>query len=165
MSGAKQLPLGSLLQILQESLKQKYDILCEIEVKSKEQAELILNPDVSLASIDQNMDEKDKLIQKLNRLDSGFEALYENIRKELLLHKDLYKDQIAAVQKMITQVMDKSASIEAIEARNKAAMESIFRNRKKDLQHKKTASTVARQYYKAANKLNYVNPQFLDKKK
>lgn len=165
MSNAKQLPLRSLLQILLESLRQKYDMLCEIELKSKEQSDLILNPDVSLEAIDQNMSEKGELIEKLTRLDRGFEALYDNVRKELVLHKDEHKELIAQIQQSVAFVMEKSASIEAIEARNKAAMEIIFRNRRKELQHKKAASIVARQYYKAAKKLDHVTPQFLDKKK
>ncbi len=165
MSNARQLPLQSLLQILLESLQQKYDILCEIEIKSKEQAELILVPDVTLQALDQNMSEKGELVEKLSRLDRGFEALYDNIRKELLLHKEEHKEAIAAIQYAVTLVMEKSASIEAIEARNKAAIEIIFRNRRKELQHKKAASIVAHQYYKAAKKLDHVTPQFLDKKK
>jgi len=165
MGEAKKMPLGSLLQILKDSLSQKLVILQAIEDKSKEQAELITNPDVSLEAIDQNMDEKSVLIDKLTKLDAGFEALYENIRKELADHKDLFKQEIAGIQELIAKVMEKSASIEALEARNKTAIEGIFANRKKELQHRKTASSVARHYYEATNRLNVINPQFLDKKK
>lgn len=165
MGNDKKMPLGSLLQILKDSLSQKVVILQAIEVKSKEQAELIANPDVALEDIDRNMDEKSALIDKLTKLDVGFEALYDNIRKELIEHKDLFKDEIVGIQELIAKVMEKSASIEALEARNKTAIEGIFANRKKDLQHRKTASSVARHYYEATNKLNVINPQFLDKKK
>jgi len=165
MGEAKKMPLGSLLQILKESLSQKLLILQAIEAKSKEQAELIINPDVALEDIDRNMDEKSVLIDRLTKLDAGFEALYDNIRKELVDHKDQFKEEIAAIQDLITKVMGKSASIEAIEARNKIAIEGIFANRKKDLQHRKTASSVARHYYETTNKLSVINPQFLDKKK
>ena len=165
MGNDKKMPLGSLLQILKDSLNQKLVILQAIEAKSKEQAELILNPDVTLEDIDRNMDEKATLIDKLNKLDAGFEALYENIRKELIEHKDSYKQEIAGIQELIAKVMEKSASIEALESRNKTSSEGIFANRKKELQHRKTASSVARHYYEATNRLNVVNPQFLDKKK
>lgn len=165
MGETKKLPLGSLLQILKDSLSQKLVILQAIEAKSKEQAELILNPEVTLEDIDRNMDEKSVLIDKLTKLDAGFEALYDNIRKELAEHKALFKEEIAAIQELITKVMERSASIEALEARNKTAIEGIFANRKKELQHRKTASSVARHYYEATNRLNVINPQFLDKKK
>lgn len=165
MGETKKMPLGSLLQILKDSLNQKLVILQAIEAKSKEQAELIIDPDVSLESIDQNMDEKSVLIDKLTKLDAGFEALYENIRKELVEHKDLFKEEIAGIQELISKIMDKSASIEALESRNKTAIESIFANSKRELQHRKTASSVARHYYETTNRLNVINPQFLDKKK
>ena len=165
MMGKEQQSLDVLLQILQDSLDQKLLVLTAIEQKSKEQAELVANPDVTIEDIDGNMEEKSKLIEQLTRLDNGFETLYDNIRAELMDKKDAYKPQIAKIQDSISKVMEKSASIEALEARNKIAIENIFRNRKKELQHKKTASTVARQYYTAANKLNVIQPQFMDKKK
>lgn len=165
MENLQQQPLEVLLQILQDSLEQKLIVLTAIEQKSKEQSVIVANPDVALEAIDKNMEDKSKLIDKLTRLDGGFETLYENIRKNLQDKKDAYKPQIAKIQDLISKVMEKSASIEVIEARNKTAIEGIFRNRKKELQHRKNVSTVARQYYKSANKLNVIPPQFLDKKK
>jgi len=157
--------LESLLQILKESLEQKLIILSAIELKSKEQAELAANPDVLLEDLDSNMDEKAELIDKLTKLDTGFEALYDDIREELLENKSTYKSQIAQIQDLIAKVMEKSASIEAVEKRNKTAIEGIFKSRKKELQHRKNASSVARHYYNATNKLNVINPVFMDKKK
>jgi len=165
MNEKKQISMESLLQILQDSLKQKLEILSAVELKSKEQAELLVDPDVSLATLDQNMDEKDKLIEEISRLDSGFEAVYENIREELISKKDIYKDQIKTIQTYVSAIMDKSVSIQALETRNKTAVEFLFQNRKKTLQHKKTASSVARYYQKTTKSLNVVNPQFLDSKK
>ncbi len=165
MSKAGQGQLGALLQILKESLEQKLDILGAIEGKSKEQAEMLSETEVVLQDIDRNMDEKAGLIERITKLDSGFEALYDNIREVLQDNKDSYKKEIADIQNLICMVMEKSASIEALEKRNKAAIETYFSDRKKELQHRKTASSVVQQYYKAANKLNVINPQFLDKKK
>ena len=162
MENMKQQPLEVLLQILQDSLEQKLLVLTAIEQKSKEQSVLVSNPEVALDDIDKNMEEKSELIDKLTR---GFETLYNSIREELQEKKDAYKPQIAKIQDLISKVMEKSASIEVIEARNKTAIEGIFRNRKKDLQHKKNVSTVARQYYQSANRLTVIPPQFLDKKK
>lgn len=165
MSERKQMSMDSLLQILQDSLRQKLEILAAIEVKSRQQAELLTNPDVSLEVLDQNMDEKAVLVEEISKLDAGFEVLYESIREELIGNKDAYKEQIMAIQAYVAGIMDRSASIEAIESRNKAAIEMIFQNRRKTLQHKKAASSVARQYQKTAKSLNVVNPHFVDSKK
>lgn len=165
MNDNKQMSMDSLLQILQDSLRKKLEILAAVETKSREQAELLTDPDVSLEALDRNMDEKAKLVEEISKLDAGFEALYESIRKELIGNKDAYRDQIRAIQTYVAGIMDRSASIEAIEARNKAAIEMIFQTRRKALQHKKAASSVARQYQKTAKSLNVVNPHFVDSKK
>ena len=65
----------------------------------------------------------------------------------------------------ISAIMDVSVSIEALESRNKATMELLLRNRKKALQHKKNASSVARHYQKTYKNLNEISPQFIDNKK
>ena len=165
MNENKQRSMDSLLQILQDSLSQKLDILTAVEKKNIEQTNLLTDPDVSMEVLDRNMDEKAELIEQISKLDSGFETLYDNIRKELLENKDSYKEQIWVIQQLVSEIMDKSVSIEAIESRNKAAVEMLFQNRKKSLQHRKTASSVARHYQKTAKSMNVVNSQFFDNKK
>ena len=165
MSERKQISMYSLLQILQDSLRKKLELLKQVERKTKEQAELLLDEDVSLEVLDRNMDEKAKLIEEISKLDTGFEAMYDSMRRELIRNKEMYKEQIKGIQTYISAIMDMSVSIEAIEARNKIAIELLFKNRKKALQHKKAASSVARQYQKTAKNLNAVSPQFLDSKK
>ncbi len=156
--------LSKYLKILSESLDKKTEILRNIETKSKEQSDLIKDM-ADLEQIDANMDEKDALITELIKLDEGFEALYDNIRAELNEHKDEHKDKIADIQEKIREVMELSASIEAVEARNKAEMEKRFAFEKKNIQDQRKASTAAYDYYKVSNKLNAVTPQFMDRKK
>ncbi len=61
--------------------------------------------------------------------------------------------------------MELSASIEAVEARNKAEMEKRFAFEKKSIQDQRRTSAAAYDYYKVTNKLNAVTPQFMDRKK
>ncbi|MBQ3105709.1 MAG: flagellar export chaperone FlgN [Lachnospiraceae bacterium] len=153
------------LQILQESLEEKLNILTRIEEKSREQAELLKNPDVNLEVLDRNMDEKAEYIAKIDRLDEGFDSIYEKIKQELVENKDRYREQIGALQELIRQITEKSTGIQAIEMRNKAGVETIFRNRRKSLQSKRNAMDVALGYYQNMNKVRNVGPQFMDKKK
>ena len=153
------------LQILQDSLVKKLELLTRIEEKSLEQSEMLKNKNVDLALIDLNMDEKAKLIDEVLALDNGFESFYEKIRTHLIPNKEQYKFEIETLQKMIEKVTAKSASIQAIEARNKAEMEVVFSSQKKGLQGKRNAMSVARDYYQNMNKVKYVSPQFLDRKK
>lgn len=157
--------LEALLQIMQDSLEKKIDLLAAIEEKSKEQEVLIKNENFTFQELDENMDAKSNLIEQLTLLDHGFETLYEEIRKELLENKDQYRVQIEEIQNLIVEVTARGASIEAIEARNKTAIEAYFSREKKELQKRKNVSSVARSYYQTAKQMTNVAPQFLDTKK
>ena len=157
--------IKSYIQILQDSLVKKLELLTRIEEKSLEQSRMLKDRDVDLALVDFNMDEKADLIAEVLSLDDGFEALYEKIKVHLVPKKEQYKNEIKVLQGLIEKVTEKNASIQAIEARNKAEMEVIFSNRKKSLQGKKNAMSVAKDYYQNMNKVKHVSPQFLDQKK
>lgn len=157
--------MGNYLQILQDSLVKKLELLEEIEKKSLEQSDIIKESNVDLALVDFNMDEKAKLIDEIMALDNGFESIYERIREQLIVNKEQFKPQIHALQKLIEQVTEKSASIQAIEARNKAQMDVVFASQKREVQGRKNAMSVARDYYQTMNKVKHVSPQFLDQKK
>ena len=157
--------MGNYLQILQDSLVKKLELLDEIEKKSLEQADMIKEPNVDLALVDFNMDEKAKLIDDVLALDDGFESIYEKIREQLIANKEQFKPQINALQNLIEKVTEKSASIQAIEARNKAQMEVVFASQKREVQSRRNAMSVAKDYYQTMNKVKHVSPQFLDQKK
>ena len=126
---------------------------------------MLKSRDVDLTLVDFNMDEKAALIDEVLSLDDGFEVLYEKIKVHLVPNKEQYKNEIKVLQGLIEKVTEKNASIQAIEARNKAEMEVVFNNQKKGLQGKKNAMSVAKNYYQNMNKVNHVSPQFLDRKK
>ena len=157
--------MKSYLQILQDSLVKKLELLTKIEEKSLEQSEMLKNQTVDMNTVDINMDEKTRMIEEVLALDEGFEGIYEKIRMQLIQNKEQYKTEIKALQGLIEKVTEKSASIQAIEARNKTQMDVYFANQKKGLQSKRNAMTVARDYYQNMNKVKHVSPQFLDRKK
>lgn len=157
--------MKSYLQILQDSLDKKLELLIRIEEKSLEQAAMLKNQEVDLVAVDANMDEKAELIEEVLSIDNGFESIYEKIREQLIANKENFKDEIKTLKALIEKVTEKSASIQAIEARNKAQMEVVFNSQKKRLQGKRNAMSVARDYYQNMNNVKHVTPQFLDRKK
>ena len=88
----------SYLNILQDSLIKKLELLEQIEKKSLEQAEMIKDTNVNLDLVDANMDEKAKLIDEIFKLDRGFESIYEKVREELIANKEQFKTQIHNLQ-------------------------------------------------------------------
>lgn len=157
--------MESYLSILEDSLNKKLELLKKIEGKSLEQSMMLKDRTIRSEFIDRNMDEKLEMINEVIHLDDGFESLYEKIRDELNQNKDKYRDRIKELQDLIGKVTEKSTSIQAIEARNKSQMEIYFSNRKKEIQSKRSAMSVAKDYYQNMNKVKNVTPQFLDRKK
>ena len=66
-----------------ESLEKKVAVLDEITKKNAEQAALLKEEEFSFDKFDKNAEEKGVLIYRLEKLDDGFESLYENV-KDLL---------------------------------------------------------------------------------
>ena len=157
--------ITSYLNILQDSLIKKIELLEQIEKKSLEQSEMIKGTNVDLELVDVNMDEKAKLIEEIVKLDNGFESIYEKVREQLLANKEQYKVQIHNLQGLISKVTEKSTTIQAIEARNKTQMDIVFATQKKEVQNRRNAMSVARDYYQNMNKVKHVSPQFMDHKK
>ncbi len=153
------------LNILEESLQKKLKVLEEIALYNQGQEELLKKEKVSLEELDENMNQKEELIQKVTALDEGFETLYERIKEQILTHKDDYKEQIRKLQQLISQVTEKSVSIQAQEARNKVLAERFFASRKQELQKGKKSSRAALDYYLSMSQSQVVPPQFMDKKK
>lgn len=153
------------LKILEDSLQEKLSVLEEISQYNQEQENLLKQQDASLEELDDNMSKKDKLIEKLAGLDQGFETLYERIREQLLSGKDAYKAQIKELQDLISQVTEKSVSIQAQEARNKKLVEKYFAEERAQLKHDRQTSKVAYNYYKSMSNTNVMPPQYMDQKK
>lgn len=153
------------LQVLEESLFKKMNVLTLIETLNKEQEEILKHKNISEDKFDETIDRKGELIDDLNKLDEGFEQLYENIHKQLLDNKHIYKPQITKLQTMISDIINRSVSIQVQEARNKKLADTYFMNNRKNLKQGKRSSKVAMDYYKNMNQSQIEAPLFMDQKK
>lgn len=153
------------LEILEDSLKKKAAVLDEIAAYNDGQELLLKKDSISMEELDANMEEKDRLIQKLTGLDEGFETLYERIREQFLANKDAYKEQIKRIQGLISQVTDKSVSIQAQESRNKKLIEEYFAKEKSQIRQGRKASKTAYSYYKSMSNADDTSFSILDQKK
>ena len=152
------------LQILSESLDEKIKVLLEIQEYNLAQEKAFLDGQADLDTFDEAMEQKETLIQKLEKLDDGFELLYERISKQLQQNKDAYKEQIKVLQKKIAQITDLSVSIQAQEARNKKLVEEFFANRRRTINQTRRGSRAAMDYYKSMNGVAYDTSRFMDSK-
>lgn len=156
--------INKYMDMLVECLEKKKRILDSLTALNKKQTELIQNEDFSLAEFDKCVDEKGILIDNILKLDSGFEGLYNKVGKHVSDNPSEYKVQLSKMQKLITEITEKSVSIQAEEERNKALIESRFNREKNRIKSGRSQSRVAMDYYNNMNKLNHVDSQFWDKK-
>lgn len=157
--------MDNYLQLLDESLIRKMDILEHIEQCNKEQEEILLAPEVSMELFEGTIDQKGQLIDELNDLDAGFEQLYDRIREQIQNNRDAYKAQIAGLQTKIRQVTEKSVSIQAQEQRNKRLAEAYFAGEKNKVRSVRKGSKAAMDYYKSMSGGSVMTSRVMDRKK
>lgn len=150
---------------LEESLEKKIRVLDEINRISQLQAEVLAAQPVDFETFDRYVDDKDICIEKLNKLDEGFEILYDRVAQELKEDRSVYADQIVHMQEMISQITDKSMTIQALEERNKNAIGEVLSKERKELGQGKRSLNVAMSYYRNMSGSRTAPAQFMDKKK
>ncbi len=151
------------LQILEESLFKKKDILGQITAESKHQESVLKEDKISLEKFEETVDRKATLIEELERLDQGFERLYDRIRDQLMENRELYQEQIDRFKQLISDITDASVSIQAQEARNKMLADKLFADNRSGLKDDRIRSKQAYDYYKRMSG-SIVSPRFMDKK-
>ena len=157
--------ISASLDMLEESLVKKIEVMKKIEEKNEEQKDLLKNPsDVNEDAFDMILDDKGELIDQLLKLDEGFQSLFDKIKEEVGQNKDLYKDQIRRMQGYIQEITGMSASIEAAEHRNKKLAEEYFSAARKKMNYSRQTSAAAFNYYQTMNNFKDIPPQFLDNK-
>ncbi len=152
------------IAILIQSLEKKRELLDKIIAKNKEQKYLFEDEGSDPDRLEENMKEKSEFIDQLNELDEGFQQIYDRVKMTLQGNKDSYKEEIRTMQGLITEITEKSTTVQAQEQRNRALAEKRFANVKKGIRKARTSNQAASRYYKSMANLNVVDSQFLDEK-
>ena len=111
------------IDALKRSLKKKVAILSEIDLQNRRQRELLEDEHSSVDDFELTMDEKARLIEEIDKLDEGFDEIFNKVKEELDNNKSSYKDDIAVMQEYIRIIMDKSTLIQTQERMNKELFE------------------------------------------
>ena len=91
------------LDMLEESLQKKVELLAKIEDQNEKQRDVLSDPEkVDEAAFDATVDAKSKLIDEINSLDDGFQSLFDRVKGEVGDHKELYAEQVKRMQKLIS---------------------------------------------------------------
>lgn len=151
--------------IMIESLRRKLAILDEILECSKGQKALLENPNLEPEEFQADVRKKAELIEKLEQLDEGFDALYQRVKEELQENKEQYTEEIRQIQELIRRITEQSTQIQTTELRNKECVEAKFASVRKQAREVRNSQKIVQQYYRNMQKINYIDPQFMDNKK
>ena len=154
------------IPVMQQSLKNKVSVLNDILSLCTEQEEMFKK---DRSSVDEEMLEsvrkKGNLIDELKRLDEGFDSLYNKVAGLLEADRKSHAQEILDMQALIREITDLSVRIQAQEKRNKDLADRFFDQSKERIGSKRSAIKAANIYRKNMKKIQYVDPQFMDRKK
>ena len=151
---------------LRESLEKKIKVLDEIIRIGELQSELLEKEELDYDAFDELMNNRDLCLDKLDKLDEGFEIVYNNLSDDIKAHQDDYGDEIKKMQSLIKDITDKSTAIAAMDSRNKSAVDNAFVKSKRGLSEGKRSVSVAMNYYKSMNGLSAgSDSRYMDSKK
>lgn len=151
------------LQIMIDSLKKKKDILVKIISLNETQDEILSREELNQDAFENNMHEKGECIDELEKLDEGFQSVFDRIKEELSSNKQLYFNEIETMKKLIKEVTELGARIEVQEVRNKVKVEAMFRKQRQEHKEAKRSASMAKSYYQNMSRVSD-EPQFMDTK-
>ncbi|MCR5344093.1 MAG: flagellar protein FliT [Butyrivibrio sp.] len=155
----------SYLDMMEDSLRDKIEVLNEIVKENETQKEILeRSTEFDEKGFDEAISHKGELIRRVDNLNDGFESLYERVKEELDQNKEKHKERIRIFQDLIRQITDLSNSIEAGEKRNSALAKNYFSVARNKMNQGRKSSQAALDYYLTMNKSKITPPQFYDTK-
>lgn len=150
---------------LKESLEKKLKVLDETYRICQMQFDIISSNEPDYEEFDRLFDDKEICIEKLSKLDEGFEIVYERVSKELKSNSGDYSEMISQMKELITKITEVSTSISALEERIKNGVSDAFIKERKGIADTKRSVNVAMNYYKNMAGTNIPDSIYMDKKK
>jgi len=143
------MPVEDYIQIMIESLRKKTELLDKLIRKNEAQHECIEGKEfneVDWDAFNLLVAEKQTAIDRIVKMDEGFQNLYDRVKEQLGEDKDKYSEQIREIQKLITKITEQGAKITTGEERNRRIIEGVFGNRKNEIKRTRNSLRVANSY-------------------
>lgn len=137
------------VQIMIESLEKKSELLDRLIEKNAKQAECVDGKnfdEVDWDTFNLLVAEKEIAIDRINKMDEGFQSLYDRVKQQLNEGKDRYASQIKEIQRLIGVVTDQGVAIRTEEERNRKMIETILGGKKKIIRQTRNSLKVANSY-------------------
>lgn len=154
------------IKMLEDSLIKKVELLKQLQGLNQEQKIILEDSESTPEELDDNMEKKSAIIERLDKMDDGFQSIFDKVKSELDLNKSEYEEQIKNMQKLITLITDLSTDVQAKEMQNKELAKAKFSHIRTQIRESKHGQKAVASYYASMmNNTGYVDSQFWDQKK
>lgn len=138
---------------LKDSLIKKCRILDEIYDMGLIQSKMLASDELDYGEFNELVENRDLALDNIDKIDEGFEILYERARQDMQANMDIYSEDIKNMKESIKYITDKVTAINALDSRNKSALENVLLRDRRNIQESKRSVSVAMNYYKNMNGL------------
>ena len=154
------------VNMMVDVLKRKERILTTLLSLTKEQETLLREEELNPDRFNQILNEKGTLIEELNDIDDGFDALFKKVEQEITEHREVYRDKIKEMQRRIAVVSELGIQIQALETQNNERLKVYFAAQKKKIRDFHVNNKTASSYYQnMANTHKLEQTYYFDKTK
>ena len=154
------------IKMLEDSLVKKVELLKQLQGLNLEQREILEDYETTPEELDENINRKSDIIERLDKMDEGFQSVYDKIKDDIESNKDAYSNEIKHIQELITHIMDLSADVQAKELQNKDIATVRFTHIRSQIRETKHGQKAVASYYASMmNNTGYEGSQFWDQKK
>ena len=143
------MPVEDYIQIMLESLTKKSELPDRIIEKNELQHKCVADKkyeDIDWDAFNIIVAQKQEAIDRIVKMDEGFQSLYDRVKEQLKGDKDKYADEIKEIQKLIQTVTGQGVKIRTGEERNRKIIEKVFGARKKEIRKTRNSLKVANSY-------------------
>ena len=131
-----------------------------------EQKNILEDYDSAPEDLDENMDKKSAIIERLDKMDEGFQGLFDKVKKDLNDNRDEYAEDIKSMQELIREITDISNDLRTKEMQNKDLAKKRFSYVRSQIRETKHGQKAVASYYASMmNNTGYEGSQFWDQKK
>ncbi len=154
------------LNIMIDTLKKKERFLNESKTATLKQSTLLEQEEFDADGFDTTIDEKQKKIDELLRLDEGFMDIYDTAHAPLLPAGKDYTLEIEKAKALIKTQTDMSVELQTMEEKNRVKLSvHLSKGRQKGKDFRASSRTAAAYYKNMSNHHQEGDSYFLDSKK
>ena len=154
------------VKMLSDSLDKKVELLRQLQGLNQEQKNILEDSESTPDMLDDNIEKKSDIIERLDKMDDGFQSLYDKVKDDLSSNREEYASEIKHMQEQITLITDLSTDVQAKEMQNRELARIKFSHIRSQIRETKHGQKAVASYYASMmNNTGYEDSQFWDKKK